>query len=115
MSSKYNLGPLATHNVEQNMSLLGQSLDESGVLNRADNNLDTESFQLLRLLLRADESGDVVLRVLGDGLEDRGTDETCVLISTVIVAPESYVHVPVAPAMRTVAGMLVSEMGGESC
>ena len=66
--------------------LLGQ---EVGVLERADDGLDTSDLgDLLRLLLRADESGDVVLRVLGDGLEDRGTDETCALISKVIAAAE---------------------------
>ena len=74
---------------------------------RADDGLDASYLgDLLRLLLRADESGDVVLRVLGDGLEDRGTDETCILISTVIVAIGRYVHIPVAPAMRTEVDML---------
>ena len=49
-----------------------------GVLERANDGLDTSDLgDLLRLLLRADEGGDVVLRVLGDGLEDRSTDETC--------------------------------------
>ena len=66
--------------------LLGQQL---GVLERADDGLDASDLgDLLRLLLRADEGGDVVLRVLGDGLEDRGTDETCALISKVIAATE---------------------------
>ena len=66
--------------------LLGQKV---GVLERADDGLDTSDLgDLLRLLLRADEGGDVVLRVLGDGLEDRGTDETCALISKVIAATE---------------------------
>lgn len=55
--------------------LLGQEL---GVLERAEDGLDARDLgDLLRLLLRADEGGDVVVGVLGDGLKDRSTDETC--------------------------------------
>ena len=64
--------------LEDNVVLGGLLGQEVGVLERADDGLDASDLgDLLRLLLRADEGGDVVLRVLGDGLEDRSTDETC--------------------------------------
>ena len=64
--------------LEDDVELGGLLGKEVGVLERADDGLDASDLgNLLRLLLRADESGDVVLRVLGDGLEDRSADETC--------------------------------------
>ena len=67
-----------TNNLEDDVELRGLLGEQLGVLERADDGLDTGDFgDLLRLLLRADQRGDVVLRVLGNGLEDRSTDEAC--------------------------------------
>ena len=77
------------HDLEDDVELGRLLGEELSILERTDDGLDARELgDLLRLLLRADEGGDVVLRVLGDGLEDRGTDETCALISKVIAATE---------------------------
>ena len=67
-----------THDLEDDVELGRLLGEELGILERAEDGLDAgELGYLLRLLLGADERGDVVLRVLGDGLENRSTDEAC--------------------------------------
>ncbi len=68
-----------SYDVEQDMSLLGQLLDQRGVLDRAYDRLHTKGLELLRFLLRTDEDTyleGVLLGVCEQLAEDSATEET---------------------------------------